>query len=154
MAERKHTHFRCDLHHYVAMSIPKFLWSNAIFTVSYLVNRVPSHVLSREIPLRRLHPYMELFHLPPKYLDVLPSFRIFLSPGLLTSCHPVLSNVFLLVILVLRRAISVITLLLDDILFLLMSSFSGLFWFLLILLLIVSRFLLLLRTIQHLKTDV
>ena len=46
--------------------VPKFLWSNAILTASYLINGIPSTPLGDEIPLRYLRLRTEIFSLPPK----------------------------------------------------------------------------------------
>ena len=47
------------------MGVPHFLWSNALLTSTYLLNRLPSSPLGGEVPLRCLHPNHDLFLLPP-----------------------------------------------------------------------------------------
>ena len=50
----------------VEKQVSKYLWSNAVLTTTYLINRMPSTPLGREIPLRRLYPNQEPFTLPRK----------------------------------------------------------------------------------------
>lgn len=47
------------------MNVPKILWSEAL-TAIYLMNRIPTHVLSHKIPLEILMRGSPLFSLPPK----------------------------------------------------------------------------------------
>ena len=55
VAERKHRHI-LDVMHTIMLLIhvPKYLWSDAVLTVFYLINRMPSTSLRGEIPIRRL----------------------------------------------------------------------------------------------------
>ena len=72
MTERKHRHIldvTCTI--MLLMKVPKYLWSYAIFTVSYLINRMPSTPLGGEILIRRLRPDFELFSLPPRVFGCL-----------------------------------------------------------------------------------
>ena len=50
----------------VEMGVPHFLWSDALLTSTYLLNRFPLSPLGGEVPLRRLHPHRDLFALPPR----------------------------------------------------------------------------------------
>ena len=50
----------------VEMGVPHYLWSDALLTSAYLLNRLPSSPLGGEVPLHRLHPERELFALPPR----------------------------------------------------------------------------------------
>ena len=50
----------------VEMGVPHYLWTDALLTSLYLLNRLPSSPLGGEVPLRRLHPTRDLFALPPR----------------------------------------------------------------------------------------
>ena len=50
----------------VEMGVPHFLWSDALLTSTYLLNRLPSSPLGCEVPLRRLHHDHDLFVLLPQ----------------------------------------------------------------------------------------
>ena len=67
VAERKHRHLLdmvCTL--LVAMHVPMYLWSDAVLTATFLVNRLPSAALGGVVPITRLSPDAELFSLPPR----------------------------------------------------------------------------------------
>ena len=55
LAERKNRHLleitRCIM---MAMNVPKFLWSEAVMTAAYLMNRMPSRVLRYKTPIECL----------------------------------------------------------------------------------------------------
>ena len=55
LAERKNRHLleitRCIM---MAMNVPKFLWSEAVMTAAYLMNRMPSRVLGYKTPIECL----------------------------------------------------------------------------------------------------
>ena len=55
LAERKNRHLleitRCIM---MAMNVPKFLWSEAVMTATYLMNRMPSRVLNNKTPIECL----------------------------------------------------------------------------------------------------
>lgn len=55
LAERKNRHLlevtRCLM---MAMNVPKFLWSQAVMTAAYLINRMPSRVLNYRTPIECL----------------------------------------------------------------------------------------------------
>ena len=67
VAERKYRHIldvtRTIMLH---MHVPKYLWSDAVLTATYLINRMHSAPLGDEVPLRRLKPDTHLFTLPPQ----------------------------------------------------------------------------------------
>ena len=48
------------------MHVPKYLWSDAVLTASYLINRMPFTPFGGEIPLKRLHPDVDIFRLIPR----------------------------------------------------------------------------------------
>ncbi|KAG6385467.1 hypothetical protein SASPL_154302 [Salvia splendens] len=48
------------------MHVPKYLWSDAVLTACFLINRMPSSVLHRDIPFSCLHPDKPLYHIPPR----------------------------------------------------------------------------------------
>ena len=64
VAKRKHRHI-LDVARSIMleMHVPKYLWSDAVLTASYLINRMPSTPLGEEIPLRRLRPDVDIFTL-------------------------------------------------------------------------------------------
>ena len=55
LAERKNRHIleiaRCIM---FAMNVPKYLWSEAVMTAAYLMNRMPSRVLGYKTPIECL----------------------------------------------------------------------------------------------------
>jgi hypothetical protein len=55
LAERKNRHLleitRCIM---LAMNVPKYLWSEAVMTAAYLMNRMPSRVLNNKTPIECL----------------------------------------------------------------------------------------------------
>jgi hypothetical protein len=55
LAERKNRHLlevtRCLM---IAMNVPKFLWSEAVMTAAYLINRMPSRMLNSKTPIECL----------------------------------------------------------------------------------------------------
>jgi hypothetical protein len=55
LAERKNRHLleitRCIM---MAMNVPKYLWSEAVMTAAYLMNRMPSRVLKNKTPIECL----------------------------------------------------------------------------------------------------
>ena len=69
----------CKLHHLLEvtraflfhMSVPKSIWSDAVLTACYLINRMLSTVLGGQIPYIVLSPNTPLFHLPPKIFGCL-----------------------------------------------------------------------------------
>ena len=63
------------------MNVPKFLWTDAVLTIIYLINRMPSTPLGGEVPIRHLRPNTELFPLSPKVFGCV-AFVQDLSPGL------------------------------------------------------------------------
>ena len=67
VAERKHRHI-LDVTRTIMVEkqVPKYLWSDVVLIVVYLINHMPSAPLGGEVPLRRLYPNQELFALPPK----------------------------------------------------------------------------------------
>ena len=66
VAERKNRHLlevtRCLM---LQMNVPKFLWSDAVMTATYLINRMPSRVLNYKTTLECLTGNMS-YILPPK----------------------------------------------------------------------------------------
>ena len=67
VAERKYRHIldvACTI--MFEKQVPKYLWSDAVLTATYLVNRMPSTPLEGEIPIKRLYRNQELFILPSK----------------------------------------------------------------------------------------
>ena len=55
LAKRKNRHLleitRCIM---IAMNVPKYLWSEAMMTAAYLMNRMPSRVLNNKTPIECL----------------------------------------------------------------------------------------------------
>jgi hypothetical protein len=55
LAERKNRHLlevtRCLM---ISMNVPKFLWSEAVMTAAYLINRMPSRMLNSKTPIECL----------------------------------------------------------------------------------------------------
>jgi hypothetical protein len=51
------------------MNVPKFLWSEAVTTATYLINRMPSRVLGMKTPYEMIYGKNE-FIVPPKVLGV------------------------------------------------------------------------------------
>ena len=67
VAERKHRHLLDMVRTLLlAMQVPQYLWCDAVLTVTYLVNRLPSAALGGAIPLQRLTPVADIFSLPPR----------------------------------------------------------------------------------------
>ena len=60
VTERKHRHIldvtRTLMLH---MNVPKFLWFDAVLTVTYLINRMSCIPLGGEVPIRHLRPVTE-----------------------------------------------------------------------------------------------
>ena len=50
----------------IEMHVPYYLWSDALMTVTYLQNRLPSAPFGGAIPLHRLLPTSSLLSLPPR----------------------------------------------------------------------------------------
>lgn len=48
------------------MNVPKLLWGDAVHTVAFLINLLPSFVLKGQIPYSVLCPSRSLFPIPPK----------------------------------------------------------------------------------------
>ena len=67
VAERKYRHI-LDVARTIMlkMKVPKYLWSDAVLTTSFLINRMPSTPLGGEVPFRCLTSDTELFSLPPR----------------------------------------------------------------------------------------
>ena len=118
VTERKHRHI-LDVTRTIMlqMHVPKYLWSDVVFTTSYLINRIPSTPLGGEVPFRRFQPDAELFPLSPRF------WVYCLCPG--SHKLPLLgrSSVCLWVTLGLRGVIGVFILPLDGILSQPMSFF-------------------------------
>jgi hypothetical protein len=51
------------------MNVPKYLWSEALLTAAYLINRMPSRILGMKSPAELLLGQQE-FKVPPRYLVV------------------------------------------------------------------------------------
>jgi len=51
------------------MNVPKYLWSEAVLTAAYLINRMPSRILGMKSPAELLLGERE-FKVPPRYLVV------------------------------------------------------------------------------------
>ena len=51
-----------------AMNMPKFLWSEAVMTAVYLINRTPSRLLGWKTPYKMLRGVNE-FIVPPKVFE-------------------------------------------------------------------------------------
>ncbi|XP_078447196.1 uncharacterized protein LOC144716056 [Wolffia australiana] len=67
VAERKHRHLLDMVRTLLlTMKVPQYLWSDAVLTATYLVNRLPSAALGGAIPIQRLTPEVDLFSLPPR----------------------------------------------------------------------------------------
>jgi hypothetical protein len=66
LAERKNRHLlevtRCLM---MAMNVPKILWSEAVMTAAYLINRMPSRVLGYKAPIECLTGEIS-YVVPPK----------------------------------------------------------------------------------------
>jgi len=58
------------------MNVPKFLWSEAVMTAAYLINRMPSRILGMKSPAELLFGKGE-FMAPQRCLDVYALCRIF-----------------------------------------------------------------------------
>jgi hypothetical protein len=54
--------------------VPKFLWSEAVMTATYLINWMPSRVLGMKTPYEMIYERNE-FIIPPKVLDVRALFE-------------------------------------------------------------------------------
>ena len=67
VAERKH-HNLPDMVRtlLIGMNVPMYLWSDVVLTATFLVNCLPSAVLSGAIHVQRLIPNVELFSVPPR----------------------------------------------------------------------------------------
>ena len=61
-AERKHRHIvETGLALLAHADVPIKFWDDAFLTATYLINRLPTHVIDKKCPLERL------FHTPPNY---------------------------------------------------------------------------------------
>ena len=58
------------------MNVPKFLWSEAVMTAAYLINRMPSRILGMKSPAELIFGKGE-FMPPQRCLDVYALCRIF-----------------------------------------------------------------------------
>src|SRR4051812_22707513 len=66
VAERKNRHLlKVARALMFQMNMPKHLWSDAVFTETHLINRMPSRVLRMETPCQVLLG-QNTFHVPPK----------------------------------------------------------------------------------------
>ena len=82
VAERKHRHLLDMVRTLLlAMSVPEYLWCNAVLTATYVVNRLPSAALGGAIHLQRLTPAADIFSLPPRVFGC-TAFVQDHSPGL------------------------------------------------------------------------
>lgn len=67
IAEHKNRHlleiFRAIM---FTMNVPRTFWSEVIQTATYLIHRMPSHVLAHKSPIEILFPNSSVFPLPPK----------------------------------------------------------------------------------------
>lgn len=87
VAEQKNYHL-WEISHAIlfTMNVCKTVWSDALLTVVYLMNKMPTHVLSHKTPLETLLLSSPLFSLPPKtfgcvcYVHVLKLERTKLDP--------------------------------------------------------------------------
>ena len=52
----------------MAMNVPKYLWSEAVMTAAYVMNRMPSRVLSNKTPIEYLTGKTN-YVVPPKVFD-------------------------------------------------------------------------------------
>ena len=81
VAERKNRHLIETAHtlllHY---HVPFHFWGDAVLTVCYLINRMPSFVLHDQIPHSLLFPDQPLYFLPPRVFGC-PCFVHILTPG-------------------------------------------------------------------------
>ena len=64
------------------MNVPMYMWSDAVLTPSFLVNRLPSAALGSAIPVQRLASDAELFSLPSQVFGCM-AFVQDHTPGLL-----------------------------------------------------------------------
>ena len=70
VAERKNRHLlEVSRSLMFQMNVPKYLWSEAVLTTTYLINRMPSRILGMESPSELLLGQRE-FKVPPRYLVV------------------------------------------------------------------------------------
>jgi hypothetical protein len=51
------------------MNVPKYLWSEAVLTAAYLINRMPSRILGMKSPVELLLGQRD-FKVPQRYLVV------------------------------------------------------------------------------------
>ena len=67
VAERKNRHL-LDVARtiMIQMNVPKYLWSDAVLTAGFLINRMPSSTLGGDIPFKCLFPNSPLFSLTPR----------------------------------------------------------------------------------------
>jgi Integrase core domain/GAG-pre-integrase domain len=50
----------------IGMNVPKYLWSEAMLSAVYLINRMPTDILNGKTPLQIVDPKSVLFHMPLK----------------------------------------------------------------------------------------
>ena len=60
------TYIRCYSHHHVPHAGSKHLWTDAVLTATYLMNKMSSTPLGGEVPLQHLRPDTNLFTLTPR----------------------------------------------------------------------------------------
>ena len=59
----------------IHMSVPKYLWSDAVLSARHLINMMPSFVLNKKSPFSCLYPNKTPFFMTSHVLAVLVSFR-------------------------------------------------------------------------------
>jgi streptogramin lyase len=93
------------------MNVPKYLWSEAVMTAAYLINRMPSRILGMKSPAELLLGSRE-FKVPPRVFGCVCFVRDH-RPSV-GKLDPQAVNVFLLAIRLPKRDTSVGTLLEKD----------------------------------------
>ena len=67
VAERKNRHLlkvaRCLL---LQMNVPKVFWGDAVLTLCFLINRMPSAILHGQSPFSLIYPSTAIFNVPPR----------------------------------------------------------------------------------------